>query len=77
MKEKKQDKTGNNKTWDRGGNCVWGDDIFKEALYALEDRKVWLPEYDNDQFIKADDMYEVMHRYEKFLKQSLINRIIS
>ena len=56
-----------NKTWVEGGDAVYGDNPFKEALYALEDELITLDSKDG-KFIPQDRMLKVMIAYEKFLK---------
>ena len=57
------------KTWVNGGQFVYGDNPFREALYALEDELIWL-ENEDGKFIPKNRMSKVMNAYEKFLKEN-------
>jgi len=57
------------KTWVNGGQFVYGDNPFREALYALEDELVCLKNEDG-KFIPQGRMSKVMNAYEKFLKEN-------
>jgi len=61
------------KTWVDGGEYVYGDDHFREGLYALEDKCIVFDER-MGKFIPKEDMLKVMKAYEKYLKKYLISK---
>lgn len=59
------------KTWVYGGNYVYGDDWFSEAIYALEDEAIILDGIDG-KYIPYEKMQDVMVAYREELEKRFI-----